>query len=107
MEKETKLKPGAVLVMQNDSQVWRRCRVIEGAGLMSKKVKIHYIGYQTKWDGKRNCYYLPAPGRDSASGQRQVRTGARLIASDVLTYSLASLPTESQQSLPFRTRTLT
>ena len=55
MEKETKLKPGAVLVMQNDSQVWRRCRVIEGAGLMSKKVKIHYIGYQTKWDGKRNC----------------------------------------------------
>ena len=38
------LAKGTVLVMQNAAQVWRRCRVVEPAGWMSKKIKVHYIG---------------------------------------------------------------
>jgi len=44
------LAKGTVLVMQNAAQVWRRCRVVEPAGWMSKKIKVHYIGYMPKWD---------------------------------------------------------
>jgi hypothetical protein len=45
LDVKAKLKKGTTLVVQNSSNMWRRVRVAEGPGIMSKQVKIHFIGY--------------------------------------------------------------
>ena len=51
LDVKSKLQTGTTLVVQNASNMWRRVRVVEGPGIMSKQVKIHFIGYLKKWDG--------------------------------------------------------